>query len=516
MTPQNFLFGSFAERYNTFLHIGAEYLPLSAFEPAALADGIIGILADPGFDQVSPEQRGAVFHRILILYSTSWDQAGVRLIPAAEAAYGRLAAVPDVPLDALCMGYEALFFLHWCWEADMRRQVSFGTAVVRPFASAVRARARRGEPQHALSGRVGYLAQFVTPSRGNAIAVANGVVLRALAQQPKAPPPILYAWMFHDETTLAQFARAGVEVRAITANSPTERIEKLEALIRADRPEFLISDMNGGVPSAIFEQRMAPVQIFYQFGMPFWPLSQLDWVFRVWDFDPQLVGFTPERMTSLTIPYDLTPFAGPADPDALLAERTLLPPGRLIGSYGRLAKITPALLIAVADAIRDVPDVSVVFGGSGDPVPLRAAIMQLPQPERFHVHDRFIQGHLWGHILDVFLDSFPQPGGASCLEVIAKGKPVVSLVTPDAPNLARRERVSMLTARDPSGYSEILRRLLHEPEFMAEAMAATRELAAIYPKPATYPAMLGRALAEARRGPPGLLRRVIRRWFSST
>jgi len=513
MSPDDVLTGSFATRQAALLHVGAAYLPLSAFEPGALADGIIAILADPAFNQLTPEQQGAVFQQIHILYATSWDRSGARLLPSAEAAFGRLAAQLQAPLDALCHGYDALFFLHWCWETDMRRQISFGAQVVSPFAAAMRARARRGEPERAEPGRVGYLAQFISAGAGNAIATANGVVLRALAQRPKAPPPILYAWMFHDEATLAELTQAGVEVRAITGNSPAERIGKLDALIRADRPEILMSDMNSSIPATIYEQRLAPVQVFYQFDMPFWPLQELDWVFHVWDFDAQLVGFAPERMTCLTIPYDLAPFAGPADPEALAAERALLPRGRLIGSYGRLAKITPALLEAVAAAIRDVPDVSVVLGGSGDPRPLRAAIAHLSEPERFQVHDRFIQGHLWGHLLDVFLDSFPQPGGASCLEVIAKGKPVVSLVTPDAPNLARLERVAMLTARDPSGYAAVLRRLLREPAFLEKARAETRRLAARYPKPAHYPAMLDQALSEARRGPRGPLVRALRRWL---
>ena len=510
MTPGDFLTGGFATRLAAMLHIGAEYLPLTAFTPQALADGIASILTDPAFDEVPADQRGAVFYRVHILYATSWDRTGEQLIAPLEAAYGRLAALPDAPLNALCIGYDALYFLHWCWQTDMRRQASFGSRVVRPFAAAMRARAAPS-PLRPQEGRVGYLAQFISPGPGNAIAGANAAVLHALTQRPGAPPPILYAWMFHDEATVAALTQAGVEVRAITASSPAERIGQLDTMIRADRPEFLISDMNGPVPAALYERRLAPVQIFYQFGMPFWPLGELDWVFHVWAFDPALVGFAPERMTNLTIPYDLRPFAGPADPQLLAAERALLPAGRLIGTYGRLAKITPEFLAAVSEAIRGVPDVTVVLGGSGDAVPLRAAIAELPEPARFVVHDRFINGHLWGHILDVFLDSFPQPGGASCLEVIAKGKPVVSLVTPDAPNLAHDQRVTMLTARDAAGYAQVLRGLLTRPGEMEKAVRATRRLAERYPRPESYTAALAAALEEARRGPRGALSRWLRR-----
>jgi len=513
MTPEAFLNGSFHERLAAFLLIGAEFLPIQAFAPEALAEGISALLIDPEFETVPSAEQGAVFFRIHIIYATSWDSAGQRVIPAAEAAFGRLAVRADAPLTALCLGYDALFFLHWCWETRLERQVSFASRVVSPFAAAIRARAVRGAPEQAIPGRIGYLAQFISPGPGNAIAPANAVILRALTRRPGQPAPILYAWMFHDQATLDALRQSGVDARAINGNSPAERFEALDAMIRADRPEILISDMNGAIPGALFEQRLAPLQILYQFGMPFWPLQELDWVFHCWDFDPKLVGFDARRMTRLTIPYDLTPFGQPADAQVLATEVALLPKGRLIGTYGRLSKISPAFLEAVAAAIREIPDVTVVLGGSGDAGPLRAAITALPEPERFDVHERFINGHVWGNLLDVFLDTFEVPGGASCLEVIAKGKPVVSLRTLAAPNLARYERASMLTSTDAAGYSAVLRRLLTDPRFMAKAQAATRSLAARYPKPESYPALLAVALDEARRGPQPRLLRLLRNLF---
>jgi hypothetical protein len=214
-------------------------------------------------------------------------------------------------------------------------------------------------------------------------------------------------------------------VRAITAASPAERIALTEAAIRADRPDVLMTDMNASLPAVLFERRSAPLQVFYQFGMPIWPLRNIDAVFHVWDFDRALVGFDQAICTELTIPYDLTRFASTPDPELVASERAQLPLGRLIGTYGRLAKITPEFLRAVTDAISDIPDVTVVLGGVGDADPINRTLAALGMIGRCVVLAHHVNGHVWGHLMDVFLDTFPQPGGASCLEVIAKGKPVV-------------------------------------------------------------------------------------------
>ena len=488
------------------LHLlGSESRPMAGIAPDALAAEVIAVLDHPGFRALPPDQRGAALFRVLLIYSGSWQAEGRRVIPAAERAFAGLVADAPGNVGALCSGYDCLFFLYWCWGTSLDEQVGFLTNVAAPFAAAIRATAPPRAPDSAAAPKgVGYLAQFVTPGPGNAIAGANRVVLESLAAQRALGPVFLYAWMFHDPETLAWAEKLGIQTRAITANSPGERLATLEAHIRRDRPAVLISDMNASIPTVVYERRAAPVQILYQFGMPHWPLSNLDGVFRVWDFEPARAGYDPGRCLTLTIPYDVTRFALPADPAALAAERARLPaewgPGvRLIGTYGRLAKVTPALVQAAASAIADHPDIRVVFGGSGDAHPLREAIAATGMANRFAVVEGYVDGHLWGHLLDVFLDTFPTPGGASCLEVIAKGKPVVSLLTPEARNLALDQRIASLRASDAEDYARILSRLLADPAAYRAACEETRALAAALPSVAGYGADLAAAIARIRR-----------------
>lgn len=486
-----------AEAYDQLVRVGSPERLLGDIPPAALADEIIGLLDCPGFRSLAPAMRGAVFFRILLIYSTVWQAEARRIVPAVEQAFEDLCADAPDDIEALSSGYDALYFLYWSTENAILKQQNFGARVVAPFARAIRSRAA---PRSVTSTRgVGYLAQFVSRGPGNAIADVNAVILKSLAAQSREQPVILYAWMFHDPDTLAEFAKLGIQVRPITGQSSAERVEELEAAIRADSPETLISDMNSSVPAILYERRSAPIQILYQFGMPHWPLANLDGVFRVWDFDPVIAGYDPQTCVKLNIPIDLTYFRMPADAVLLAREKARLPPGRLIGTYGRLSKITPDLIAIVADVLRSHPDVTAVFGGIGDAALLKSAIEASAIPERFVIVQDFVDGHLWGHLLSIFLDTFPIPGGASCLEVAAKGKPIVSMFSSDAPNLAREQRVQMLVAHNLTAYGGILSRLLADPAFYAEASAATRRLDVEYPLPESYGPQLSSALNHVRR-----------------
>lgn len=484
--------------------IGTAERPTTSVTQDELLKEILAIIKTPYFSSLSYGERSSALYRIHLLYSGSWHASGKQLIPFVERVSHDLFADDSVPLNAICIAYDLLFFLYWCWNTSIDEQAPFGANVVEPFCAAIRRRRDReiDEQPPAQSKphtqRVGYLAEFLSPGPGNAIAVANGVILRALAAASRHFPPILYAWMFHDPDILAQYSALGVEVRAVTANSLAERIEILRGMIREDAPDVLITDMNAAVPTALFERRVAPIQIFYQFGMPVWPVSQVDAVFHCWDFDFGKAGLGGRPHKQLMVPYDLARFARPADPELIRRECADFPGGRLIGAYGRLSKITPAFLDAVAAGIARHRDVTVILGGSGDGTPIRDKVAAMGVADQFVVLDRFVDGHVWGHLLYVFLDTFPQPGGASCLEMIAKGKPVVSLVTSEAANLAREQRVQLLLAADPDAYARVLDRLLGDSRFYAAACKQTRRLATHYPDEESYRVSLTTAINELR------------------
>ena len=477
-----------------------------------LADDVLLLLNHPDFLTQKVATPVSVLQHILALYAGRWHTSGRRIIPAVERILGELLGEIGKNLDTVCIAYDLLFFLYWCWSDSIKDQAGFGDKVVRPFAGAIRAEAGSAQDAPFKSAgppvSVGYLAQFITPGPGNAMAFAAEAVLKALCSDRSRYQPILYAWMFHDDATAAKFEREGIVVHRIDGNSPSERITAAEAAIRRDQPEVLISDMNTALPTVIFERRAAPIQIFYQFGMPFWPIANLDGVLQVWQTDPKQMGFPTGKRFVLPLATPPESLAAPVDASRIACERARFPHGRLIGTYGRLAKITPEFLSAIAAAIARVTDVTVVLGGTGDGGPIRRVLESLGVADRFVVIDEYVDGQVWRHMLDIFLDTFPQQGGLSGREVIAAGKPVVAMFSKDMPNFAA-DRVRYLVARSPADYTRILQRLLEDKTFYGKACEDTYALAHSGATEAKYAAALLSSIDALRQPPRGFFRKAL-------
>jgi predicted O-linked N-acetylglucosamine transferase (SPINDLY family) len=92
------------------------------------------------------------------------------------------------------------------------------------------------------------------------------------------------------------------------------------------------------------------------------------------------------------------------------------------------------------------------------------------------VVEGFVPGHSWGRFLDVFLDTWPVTGGESCREMIAKGRPVVTMHSAEMPaiDLQRDPTLVVSTWRD---YAETAIHLLRDPQEYAAASTRAAALA---------------------------------------
>ena len=86
----------------------------------------------------------------------------------------------------------------------------------------------------------------------------------------------LLPWWFHDPAFTAPLKSLGVKVHDLSAETWTERLKKVEQAIAEIGIDVLITDINYALPTVVFERRAARVQIFYQLGMPFWPVHNVD------------------------------------------------------------------------------------------------------------------------------------------------------------------------------------------------------------------------------------------------
>lgn len=270
----------------------------------------------------------------------------------------------------------------------------------------------------------------------------------------------------------------------------TQQVEAIESIARQDPLAVLISDLNYVLPTAIFARRIAPAQVFLQGGMPAWPVPNLDAVFNSFGSDPMLAGWGAARIMDFATPWELAALNPPERPEEIAVERMLMPRGlRLIGNYGRLMKVTHPFLISVERILKACPDVAFVVGGSGDSEAIRSFIANSPVGARMYLMDRYVPGHSWGRLLELFLDTWPLTGAESVRETMAKGCPVIAMHSDEMPALDR-QRDPELLAQDWDDYVDYAVRLMRDSTALSEAKQRAAEFAARMSDPAPFQSSL--------------------------
>lgn len=442
----------------------------------AFAGCLVGLLARAP-EEVSDRDAylGAIRHGFS-LYYWRWDARASDLYGPVCAALERWAEIRPVPVDLVSELADFVYFLVWCFDGSSTEQ---SRRLVPPLGTASRAFAATADRQPAplpVLGpyRIAWLAMYAQERDAMSCALRD----MAAALRHGGHTLTVYAWKFHDAAFADRMAALGVTVTAIAADRHEAIVQAIEEQVARDRPQIVVSDMNNAVPTALFARRLAPVQILLQAGMPAWPVAHLDAVFNSFGFDPETAGWGDAlSLSTAGAPWDLAALDPPIAAEAVAAERASIPlVGRLIGTYCRLSKVTPEYLAAVELILLRCPDVSFVIGGSGDPGRIAAFVVASSVGNRMHVAAGWVQGHVWGHMLDVMLDTWPVTGGEACREIMAKSRPVVTRHSDEMPALDL-QRDEKLVCHDWAAYVEETCRLLKDPEVYAAACARSRAVA---------------------------------------
>ncbi len=432
-------------------------------------------------------------------YYWKWDPRAVTLYEPLSVAITRWNSIDQPDLDVLCELFDFFFFLVWCFNGSSIEQCVRTLPVMRKAAAGF-ARTRARWPQQVLPSpgqriRVAWLAMFA--DAGDPMSVALRHVAPALLRQQSGFDLLVYAWRFAGEGFLSVLREQGAVCHHLAAGTHSAMIAAIEQRARRDQPTIVISDMNNAIPTALFSRRIAPVQILLQAGMPAWPVRNLDAVFNSFGIDPAIAGWGDAAIFDFLCPWDLAALDPPQDAVELERERAALPRNhRLIGCYGRLVKITEPYLKAVERILLRCPDAAFVTGGTGDPALIRAFAANSPVGNRIHVEARYVPGHTWDRLLDIFLDTWPLQGGESCRATIAKGRPVVTLRSSEMPAM-EKQRDTALVAQDWDGFVACTVRLLEDKAAYDVACAASLMLARQWGDPTEFARRLAADLTIA-------------------
>jgi predicted O-linked N-acetylglucosamine transferase (SPINDLY family) len=462
-------------------------LQQSEFTDATAAE-IADVFSDEAFLQLPLDQQYSFLDFVEPIYVTTNHGSAPQLAAAVQKVFQAHLSQGQTRLARLYKTYDFLYLLYWCAATSIEQQREFDAGVVIPFSRYLAAQVRSalppsGAPRKRRDPRIRlcYMAEFAYDSGGNALALVADTVLASLSEHCASEYELfLYAWRYNDPKFIERIQALGVTVRTFDLSEYSEKeLQRMRESFREDHIDIVLTDMNSAVPQDLFHRRVAPVQIFYQLGMPFWQARNVDAVFQGWQIAPETLGFTAEQCHLVHAPRSARFIPAP-DWEAIQAERNLFPASKhTIGFYGRLIKITPAQCGLFHRILQRHPDTIAVLGGTGDAGPIRDFISEHQLEERMFVMNRFVDGHVWGRFLDVFLDTFPLTGGYSCREVVAKGKPVVHMLSEDMPNL----NVFLdpeLQASQPDAYVEHVSRLLDDPAFYRRACRRALEISRQY------------------------------------
>jgi predicted O-linked N-acetylglucosamine transferase (SPINDLY family) len=296
-----------------------------------------------------------------------------------------------------------------------------------------------------------------------------------------AERPILYC-INRPADDLNAFAREhGLPVRDMARPTPLQSVEAIIAQLVADDIDILIADSNCAVATMVMQRRPAPVQAFHENGFAPWAIPELDLAFMgitkpspgLFDARVDMVQ-TPRNTAFVFQKADRSADIVEAVRKAILTASGVPQPSVVYGFYGRMAKITTAYMAAVEATLLRDPKAIFFAGGTGRISPITAFVERSPVAARMVIYNDFIDGHVVGECLDVFLDSFPFPGGMSCIEVQARGVPVVWMAAPepDRMSIIGDQRDECLMAHDTDDYADLASRLADRAERAACAETA--------------------------------------------
>lgn len=363
--------------------------------------------------------------------------------------------------------YTLTHIMLWRRTQLLSELTRFNAEVVAPFAAYLDRTFPQSPPRVATRAvpRIAYLSETSDLFGANAVArITVSLMLGQHELRSEAERPILYC-INKPFDTLMDFAREhGLQLRDMARPTPTQCVEAILEQLRADDIDILIADSNCAVATMVMQRRPVPVQAFHENGFAPWAISELDIAFMgitkpsVGLFDKGVAMAQTPRNTAFLFQKMERPAA------AVEAMRTVLrtasgvaQPSVIYGVYGRMAKVTADYMARIEKILLADPAALFFAGGTGRVSPIAECMRRSAVADRMVIYNDFIDGHVVAQCIDVFLDTDPFPGGMSCIEVQARGVPVVWMAA--APEEEKAilgdQRDPALMARDDAHYVDL-------------------------------------------------------------
>lgn len=393
-------------------------------------------------------QRSEELQKAALLWSTSvyWnvygaDKAFVILGPRLNEIFRQAL---DEERD------EIAFFMHshlvrvWLTHASEDGHFSaFNAAVEIPFSNyALRLATRLGlapaERHEVLAGKPLRIGFVIDRAVGNSPFKVLISLLVSLSQHAQGRAEIYFYNMDMQDkapsdpnavTQLRRFTHKYVNVHdAMQISSQGlyySRLEKclhLRREIAADSLDALVLTCYDVFENFLYSTRAAPLQVYWSHGPYAYSPSGIDCRITHGSTSLKTVDILgePHHIYHQAMLPDL--YDPPVDPEIVKRARAKYPADKVVlGSISRNAKVdSETYLAAVFEIMRRCPDTVYVACGGGSYDAVQKKFADAGLAGRFYC-EGWVDSHVYGHVLDLYLDTFPLNNGEARAEVRAKG-----------------------------------------------------------------------------------------------
>jgi len=212
-------------------------------------------------------------------------------------------------------------------------------------------------------------------------------------------------------------------------SSRLERALTTRQTIQDDNIDIMIAATNNyDVLDFLFATRTVSKQYFWSHG---------NFEYNITGIDKKISHFTPDKnkyknYETFDMPLNIDKYNPLVKEEDIIIEKQKYPQNVFIlGTIGRLIKIDDiSYLTTVAEILQENPNTIYLACGSGNQESIKDKLKKLNILERFYFPGH-IDSHIYGHIVNLWLEPFPHNSGESLTEFVFKKNLFVKLYTKD-------------------------------------------------------------------------------------
>ncbi|AFL69732.1 hypothetical protein Sulba_2465 [Sulfurospirillum barnesii SES-3] len=232
-----------------------------------------------------------------------------------------------------------------------------------------------------------------------------------------------------DERCIESIRNLGFEVRCVAFESLNPKTNFQSHLTRAlairhdmqknEIDTMIVVNNNTPIASFLLSTRSCVKQIFWSHG---------NFEYDVLGIDKRMSHFSAETKFKFSL-FDIPILEQFSNPQSDFFEKEAInirkkwAGKRILGSIGRLIKLdSDVYLEALSKILSNNPNTIYLACGKGDMQNIREKLIRYHIDEERFIFTGFVNPHLYGYVIDYYLDTFPLHSGEALNEYIAKGR----------------------------------------------------------------------------------------------